>query len=311
MELAIQCILYVWLHCTLRRSILSGRHIETLALARGWITEVFSKISSSLFNHMSSAAARGDAATAGRTAADDSAAAAQAATVPADFSRELLSLYELKPPVSASKIAAITKLALHYTKQYKAIVHGIEKFVLKCRPEHKLTGLYVIDSIVRASLRRAAEHQQQTQQYGAHSVFVRRFEEKLDSIFLNLAGASTKDKERMKRVLGLWLQSGIFKPDLLTTLDETYFLDTNSATGSSRKPGKERDHRAAAAGREGGDGRHRQQEGSVEKKEPPPSMAAKLSDPLFDFDYGDEDDEGESASPAVDESSAAWPRSRD
>ena len=68
-------------------------------------------------------------------------------------------------------------------------MHSIEKFVQKCQPDYKLAGLYVIDSILRASLKPTAKEKAPTT-----SVYVRRFEEKLENIFTNLVQANLKDR---------------------------------------------------------------------------------------------------------------------
>ena len=46
-------------------------------------------------------------------------------------------------------MTAITKGAIRAIKFYKHIVQSVEKFIQKCKPEYKIPGLYVIDSIVR------------------------------------------------------------------------------------------------------------------------------------------------------------------
>ena len=48
-----------------------------------------------------------------------------------------------------AKMTAITKGAIRAIKFYKHIVQSVEKFIQKCKPEYKIPGLYVIDSIVR------------------------------------------------------------------------------------------------------------------------------------------------------------------
>ena len=67
------------------------------------------------------------------------------------FNQELSSLYELKPPISKARMTSITKSAIKAIKFYKHVVQSVEKFIQKCRPEFKIPGLYVIDSIVRQS----------------------------------------------------------------------------------------------------------------------------------------------------------------
>ncbi|TDH68803.1 hypothetical protein CCR75_000132 [Bremia lactucae] len=51
--------------------------------------------------------------------------------------------------VSQSRIGAVAKLAAHYSKHYKHVVHDIETFLWKAEIEHRLAGLYAIDAIIR------------------------------------------------------------------------------------------------------------------------------------------------------------------
>uniref|UniRef100_H2ZMK0 CID domain-containing protein n=1 Tax=Ciona savignyi TaxID=51511 RepID=H2ZMK0_CIOSA len=67
------------------------------------------------------------------------------------FNDELSGIYEAKPPISRAKMSSLTKKAIKGIKFYKHIVQSVEKFVQKCRPEYKVPGLYVIDSVVRQS----------------------------------------------------------------------------------------------------------------------------------------------------------------
>ncbi|KAH6576564.1 hypothetical protein BASA50_000015 [Batrachochytrium salamandrivorans] len=151
------------------------------------------------------------------------------------FDKELHALAESKLPVSASRITALTKMAMVHIKLYKNIVHSIEKFVQKCKPDYKLAGLYVIDSIVRASLKSSEKEKSPTS-----SPYLRRFEEKLESIFTSLVQASSKDQPRMKRVIALWVKSNIFNPEQLSVIDQAYFPDddnTNATTVYSSDTG--------------------------------------------------------------------------
>ncbi len=77
-------------------------------------------------------------------------------------------MMETRPPISKAKMMSITKSALKAIKFYKHIVMNVEKFISKvkkktnfeisykknfvqCKPEYKIPGLYVIDSIIRQS----------------------------------------------------------------------------------------------------------------------------------------------------------------
>lgn len=98
---------------------------------------------------------------------------------------QLSSLYETRPPISRAKMAAVTKGAIKAIKFYKHVVQSVEKFVQKCKPEYKVPGLYVIDSIVRQS----------RHQFGSEKdVFAPRFTKNILLTFQNLLKCPTEEK---------------------------------------------------------------------------------------------------------------------
>ncbi|XP_055855720.1 SR-related and CTD-associated factor 4 isoform X2 [Episyrphus balteatus] len=122
------------------------------------------------------------------------------------FNNELSGLYESKPPISKAKMAAITKAAMRAIKFYKHVVQSVEKFILKCKPEYKVPGLYVIDSIVRQS----------RHQFGVEKdVFAPRFARNMKDTFANLFRCAPDDKSRIIRVLNLWQKNNVFAPDVI------------------------------------------------------------------------------------------------
>lgn len=103
-------------------------------------------------------------------------------------------------------MAAITKAAMRAIKFYKHVVQSVEKFILKCRPEYKVPGLYVIDSIVRQS----------RHQFGPEKdVFAPRFARNIQETFANLFRCAPEDKSRIIRVLNLWQKNNVFAPDVI------------------------------------------------------------------------------------------------
>ncbi|KAJ8341783.1 hypothetical protein SKAU_G00340740 [Synaphobranchus kaupii] len=101
------------------------------------------------------------------------------------FNGELYSLNEYKPPISKAKMTQITKSAIKAIKFYKHVVQSVEKFIQKCKPEYKVPGLYVVDSIVRQS----------RHQFGQEKdVFAPRFSKNIISTFQNLYRCPSDDK---------------------------------------------------------------------------------------------------------------------
>lgn len=68
-------------------------------------------------------------------------------------------------------------------------MQSVEKFILKCKPEYKVPGLYVIDSIVRQS----------RHQFGSDKdVFAPRFAKNMQQTFVNLFKCPPEDKVSFK-----------------------------------------------------------------------------------------------------------------
>ncbi|XP_060525913.1 SR-related and CTD-associated factor 4 [Cylas formicarius] len=125
------------------------------------------------------------------------------------FNQELSSLYEVKPPISKAKMTALTRGAIKAIKFYKHVVQSVEKFILKCKAEYKVPGLYVIDSIVRQS-----RHQFGTEK----DVFAPRFTKNLQQTFINLFKCPAEDKSKVIRVLNLWQKNQVFPPEVIQPL---------------------------------------------------------------------------------------------
>uniref|UniRef100_A0A1B6C775 RRM domain-containing protein n=1 Tax=Clastoptera arizonana TaxID=38151 RepID=A0A1B6C775_9HEMI len=125
------------------------------------------------------------------------------------FNSELSSLYEAKPPISKAKMTSITRTAIKAIKFYKHVVQSVEKFIQKCKPEYKVPGLYVIDSIVRQS-----RHQFGTEK----DVFAPRFARNLQTTFIQLFNCPQEDKSKVIRVLNLWQKNNVFESDVIQPL---------------------------------------------------------------------------------------------
>ncbi|XP_038059476.1 SR-related and CTD-associated factor 4-like isoform X2 [Patiria miniata] len=125
------------------------------------------------------------------------------------FNNELSSLYESKPPISRAKMTQVTKLAIKAIKFYKHVVQSVEKFIQKCRPEYKVPGLYVIDSIVRQS----------RHQFGPEKdVFAPRFAKNIVNTFQFLFKCPPEGRAKIVRVLNLWQKNSVFTADLIQPL---------------------------------------------------------------------------------------------
>ncbi|KAI4804500.1 hypothetical protein KUCAC02_026126, partial [Chaenocephalus aceratus] len=121
----------------------------------------------------------------------------------------LYSLNEYKPPISKAKMTQITKSGIKAIKFYKHVVQSVEKFIQKCKPEYKVPGLYVVDSIVRQS----------RHQFGMEKdVFAPRFSKNIIATFQHLYRCPSDDKSKIVRVLNLWQKNAVFKSDIIQPL---------------------------------------------------------------------------------------------
>ena len=125
------------------------------------------------------------------------------------FNSELNSMCETKPPVSKAKMISVTKSAMKANRMYKHVVHCVEKFIQKCRPEYKVPGLYVMDSIVRQ-----ARHQFPNEK----DVFAPRFAKNIQTTFKNLLRCRESEIPKLVRVLNLWQKNGIYSPSVIQPL---------------------------------------------------------------------------------------------
>lgn len=117
----------------------------------------------------------------------------------------------------------ITKAAIKAIKLYKHVVQIVEKFIKKCKPEYKVPGLYVIDSIVRQS-----RHQFGTDK----DVFGPRFSKNITATFQYLYLCPSEDKSKIVRVLNLWQKNGVFKIEIIQPLLDMAAGTSNAAPGA-------------------------------------------------------------------------------
>uniref|UniRef100_A0A2K6M9L4 SR-related CTD associated factor 4 n=1 Tax=Rhinopithecus bieti TaxID=61621 RepID=A0A2K6M9L4_RHIBE len=136
------------------------------------------------------------------------------------LSFKLFSLMDMKPPISRAKMILITKAAIKAIKLYKHVVQIVEKFIKKCKPEYKVPGLYVIDSIVRQS-----RHQFGTDK----DVFGPRFSKNITATFQYLYLCPSEDKSKIVRVLNLWQKNGVFKIEIIQPLLDMAAGTSNAA----------------------------------------------------------------------------------
>ncbi|KAF8931612.1 hypothetical protein BGZ58_007536 [Dissophora ornata] len=151
----------------------------------------------------------------------------------AEFQKELYSLFDSRT-ASASKIDRLTKLALKSSRYYKNVVYCLEKFITRCVPEYKLTGLYVLDSICRTS--QSVKTKSSSGSFSGVE-YVGRFERNIEALFSEFCKVQEdKEKEKVKRVVDLWERSGTFAPTVTENIKKKYFplLETTKAANGHK-----------------------------------------------------------------------------
>ncbi|XP_056094555.1 SR-related and CTD-associated factor 4-like [Rhinichthys klamathensis goyatoka] len=125
------------------------------------------------------------------------------------FNGEMSSMMDMTPPISRAKMMSVTKAGIKAIKLYKHVVQIVEKFIKRCKPDLKVPGLYVVDSIIRQS----------RHQFGADKdLFGPRFLKNFTVTFQNLFQCPADDKGKILRVLTLWQKNEVFGMDVIQPL---------------------------------------------------------------------------------------------
>ncbi|KAG0073101.1 hypothetical protein BGZ90_011689 [Linnemannia elongata] len=167
-----------------------------------------------------------------------------------EFEKELHGLFDHSRTASASKIDRLTKMAFKAAKYYKNIVYCLEKFITRCVPEYKLTGLYVLDSICRTS--QSAKTKLGSSGGGTFtgSEYVARFERNIEALFVEFTKVvEDKEKEKVKRVVEIWERSGTFAVKTTESIKKKYFplLETEISRAAAAAAEQEATAAVAAA----------------------------------------------------------------
>eukprot|EP01137_Pigoraptor_chileana_P036572 Opistho-2@32417 len=170
-----------------------------------------------------------------------------------DFSAELATLLDTRSRISSTKIQNIGRLGVQHIRNYKLVVHAVERFLAKCPPECKLAGLYVIDGVVRRSQAK----------YGAKDVFTPRFSKNMATTIENVLRCPAADRDRVRKVVDLWAHNAVFPEDVIQSIETM----GSGYLPAPRSPGYYKVNKAPAG----------------------PAEAGSTKSLVDDFDYGDED----------------------
>ena len=107
----------------------------------------------------------------------------------ADFG-EALRAATKRPPISASRIKDVVRLARKSLSAYKHVVHALEKSLRRARVEHRLSLAYVMDAICNDSHRTEGS---------GRDKYCRRFANNLVATFTQLRDLEDAEKVRCLR----------------------------------------------------------------------------------------------------------------
>lgn len=139
-----------------------------------------------------------------------------------ELKKSLSVIFKHKPPPSVSKIDPICHVALAYVKYYKHVVHHIIKFARNCAPEYRLSLLYIIDAVCKA-----------TKNKKCGSLYSERFGKEAE-IFINIILACPrKDWDAVFKILGLWADNKVLPNDALQKIDQACLKVTGRSIYSS------------------------------------------------------------------------------
>lgn len=124
---------------------------------------------------------------------------------------ELKSLLQSMRAASASRVERITKIAMQHVGSSilcKSIVLLIVNFIHSCPSEMKLSGLYIVDSVCRASLAN-------TKKSGISSdPYVENFIQELN-LSQEIKKCPLANMEKVKRLIRMWKETQLFPDEFL------------------------------------------------------------------------------------------------
>ncbi|CAM9244882.1 unnamed protein product [Pylaiella littoralis] len=119
----------------------------------------------------------------------------------ASMHKALKALATSTRPISASRVKTAAAKALENVKEYKRVVHAIERYIRKAQPHHRIGGCFVIDSVCR----------QAQSKWGHKDVFTPRFAQRMAETTETLRHVPDRDKPPVFRVIREWHEKGMFK----------------------------------------------------------------------------------------------------
>ena len=138
-------------------------------------------------------------------------------------------------PPSASAVKNFVKVCSSYSKEYKHIVHFVEKFVRECEDTELLPMIYAIDAILRQFTKMSQEN---------GTKLCSRFQTNLVNTMTRFSKVNTGDKKSVKKVINKWKEKRFF--DVMVLEDAMTAAGIKDDNGSRRSDGRDRPAVASA-----------------------------------------------------------------
>jgi len=129
-------------------------------------------------------------------------------------------------PPSQSSVKSFVKICLSYSKEYKHIVHYVEKFMKECDDEELLPMCYAIDAILRQFMKTSKENGKK---------LCSRFQTNLIKTMTNFSKANKKDKKSIKKVVSRWGDKGFFDSMIMEDAMEAADLGSDNDGRSNQR----------------------------------------------------------------------------
>eukprot|EP01127_Copromyxa_protea_P000216 TRINITY_DN10192_c0_g1_i1.p1 TRINITY_DN10192_c0_g1~~TRINITY_DN10192_c0_g1_i1.p1 ORF type:complete len:166 (+),score=25.99 TRINITY_DN10192_c0_g1_i1:63-500(+) len=114
--------------------------------------------------------------------------------------KELDKISNSAPPITSKAAGTVGKLALHYITYYEEVVELLMEFIRNVHTEHKISGLYLIDGLVKNANRKLGKENNYT------LVFTHNLRELIENAFQ----CTEEDKPKVARVVRIWIEEDVF-----------------------------------------------------------------------------------------------------
>eukprot|EP01130_Rhizamoeba_saxonica_P010101 TRINITY_DN413_c0_g1_i1.p1 TRINITY_DN413_c0_g1~~TRINITY_DN413_c0_g1_i1.p1 ORF type:complete len:636 (-),score=145.35 TRINITY_DN413_c0_g1_i1:1091-2998(-) len=95
------------------------------------------------------------------------------------------------------------------TKYYKLVVHQLEKFIAKAHVRHKISGLYILDSIIKVEINK----------YANSAKYPARFEKNIRNTVKAILSTNQDDWDKAIRVFNIWAKEKLFSERSIELID--------------------------------------------------------------------------------------------